>query len=174
MRVVLMDRDGTLIADPPDERVEDQTEIKLFPDTISALSLLAEHGYKLIIITNQAAIAEGTLSEPEFWRLQGLILELLRPSGIEILKTYMNSDGVDSNSPMRKPAPGMLLAAAKDYDLDLSQTYMVGDRASDVQAGINAGSKTILVKTGNNPVTATDATYVAKDLIDAARYIAEH
>jgi histidinol phosphatase-like enzyme len=66
--------------------------------------------------------------------------------------------------------PTLILRAAKDFDIDLHITYMIGDRQSDVQAGINAGTKTILVKTANIPVTSENATYIAPNLLDAVKY----
>ena len=65
----------------------------------------------------------------------------------------------------------MLLDAAKDFDLELSETFMIGDRLSDIEAGINAGTRTILVKTGLHDVESPEATYTAKDMLEAANYI---
>ncbi len=174
MKTVLMDRDGTLIVDPPDFRIDTPEEIKLFPDTIEALAYLAEHGFNIIMITNQAGIAEGLLDEKRFWELQDQVLATLAPSGIEVLKTYMSPHGQNEVNEWRKPGPGMLLKAAKDYNLDLAKTYMVGDRQSDIQAGINAGTKTILVKTGLVAVEVPEADYTAPNLLDVTHYIVEH
>ena len=174
MKTVLLDRDGTLIADPPDERVDSPKKIKLFPDSIAALKYLAENGFKAIIITNQAGITEGLISEDQFYAINAEVMKLLAPSGITFLETYMSPHGSEEVNDWRKPGPGMLLQAAKDFDLELKDIYMVGDRTSDVQAGINAGTRTILVKTANVDVAAPDADYTAATLMDAARYIVKH
>lgn len=174
MKVVLIDRDGTIIFDPPDERVDRVEKIKLFPDTIDALKFLAEHEYAIIIVTNQAGIAEGRLSEKEFWKIHSVVLEKIAPSGVKVLKTYMNGEASGTKSEWRKPGPGMLLKAAKDLNLKLSDIFMIGDHESDIQAGLNAGTKTILVKTANTNVEAPEATYVANDLSEAARYVVNH
>jgi histidinol-phosphate phosphatase family protein len=171
MKIVLLDRDGTVIVDPPDLRVDSVDEIVLFPDTIEALKLLANNGFKAIFVTNQAGIAEGRFNLEEYETIQGKVLEILKPSGLEFLKTYMAPQSQDEFSEWRKPGPGMLLQAAKDFDFDLAETYMVGDRLSDIQAGQNAGSKTILVKTANTNVEAPTATYTARTLLDAAQFI---
>lgn len=172
MKVVFFDRDGTLVVDPPDERVDSEDKIKLFPDTIDALKYLADNGFAAVIITNQAGIAESRINEDEFWRLNDKILELLKPSGINILKTYMNGDGNGVVNEWRKPGPGMLLQAARDFDIDISEVYMVGDRLSDIQAAKNAGCKGgVLVNTGNVVAETPEAVYRADNLEDAVRYI---
>lgn len=171
MQVVLLDRDGTTIIDPPDERVNTEDEIQLFPDTLESLKYLADNGFAVVFVTNQAGVAEGLLSEEDFYRIQNKVLEMLEPSGVKILKTYMCPHKPDDNCACRKPKPTMLLQAAKDFAIDLPNTYMVGDRQSDIMAGVNAGTKTVLVETANTPVTSAEATYTAPNLLDAVRYI---
>ncbi|HVV25603.1 MAG TPA: HAD-IIIA family hydrolase [Candidatus Saccharimonadales bacterium] len=174
MKVVFMDRDGTIIQDPPDERVDSVEKIELFPDSIEALKLLAENGFSAVLITNQAGIGEGRITEDEFWKIHEAILAQLAPSGIKFLKTYMNGERAGPKATeWRKPGPKMLLKAAEDLHLDLKDIYMVGDSQSDITAGINAGCKgSILVETARNKkVVSPDAIYSAANLLDAARYI---
>lgn len=173
MKVVFLDRDGTVIQDPIDYRVDTAAEIELFTDTIEALKFLADHGFSAVMIINQAGIAEGRFTEEEFWSIHNEVLKRLAPSGIRFLKTYMNAETGPNASEWRKPGPKMLLQAAKDLNLDLSDIYMVGDNQSDVQAGINAGCKgSILVKTARNKVVVSpNAVYAAPNLLDAAHYI---
>lgn len=174
-KIVLLDRDGTVIVDPPDLRVDKVEKIELFPDSIEALKYLADNDFNVIFITNQAGIAEGRITEKEFWNLQDEVLKQLSPSGVKVLKTYMNGEAVGSNtSEWRKPGPKMLQQAAKDFDFDLKDVYMVGDNHSDIMAGINAGTKTILVKTANENVEAPEANYTAPNLMDAVKYIVSH
>jgi histidinol-phosphate phosphatase family protein len=176
MKTVLIDRDGTLIVDPPDGRVDSVVKIQLFPDIIEALKFLSDHDFNVVIVTNQAGIAEGRFTEDDFWRIQTTVLERIAPSGIQILKTYMNSEAPGTDSQWRKPAPGMLLQAAKDFNLVLSDIYMVGDSQSDIEAGINAGCKgSILVKTAtNHDVISPQAIYTAQNLSEAVHYIVAH
>lgn len=171
MKAVLIDRDGTVIVDPPDERVNTDDEIQLFPDTLESFKLLADNDFAVILISNQAGIAEGLLNEEDFYRLHNKVLDMLAPSGVKILKTYMCPHSPEDNCACRKPKPAMLLQAAKDFGIDLPSTYMVGDRQSDIMAGVNAGTKTVLVKTANTPVTSAEATYTAPNLLDAVTYI---
>lgn len=173
-KVVFLDRDGTLIFEPPGERLIHEEDEKLFPDDIEALKLLSEHNIPIVIITNQAAIAEGTISVTDFHHLNDGIIEKLKPSGVSILKTYFCPHGPNDNCECRKPKPKMLFDAADEFDIDLKNSYMIGDRLSDIEAGINAGTKTILVKTGLYPVTSDMATLMAEDLLEAIEYIVAH
>jgi D-glycero-D-manno-heptose 1,7-bisphosphate phosphatase len=171
MKAVFLDRDGTVIVDPPDERVDKIEKIELFPWTINAMSKLAELDFGAFFITNQAGIAEGRIDISEFNSINEKVLEMLEPSGIKILKTYVCPHGPDDNCDCRKPKPTMILQAAKEFDIDLANSYMIGDRESDILAAVNAGTKTILVKTGNSPVVTDKADYMADDLLAAAQYI---
>lgn len=174
MKIILLDRDGTVIRDPEDERVDKEEKIELFPDSIDALKYLAENNFSVILITNQAGIAEGRLNVEDFNRINSRVIEMLSPSGIKILKTYMCPHVSKDKCECRKPKPTMLLEAIKDYNLDPKDLYMVGDRESDINAGINAGTKTILVKTANIPVEAPQADYTALNLLDVVKYVVSH
>jgi len=171
MKTVFLDRDGTLIVDPADLRVDEVGEIELFADTLEAMKYLADHDFNIVVITNQAGIAEGRFTEETFWAIHNAFVDMLAPSGIQVLRTYVSPHSRHDDHDWRKPNPGMLLQAAQDFNLNLSDIYMIGDRLTDVQAGINAGTKTILVKTANTNVAAPEATYTAPNLLDAAKYV---
>jgi imidazoleglycerol-phosphate dehydratase/histidinol-phosphatase len=104
MKVVFLDRDGTVIIDPPDERVDKMEKIELFPDSIEALKFLADNDFAIVFITNQAGISEGRLSEEKFWQIHSEVLLRLSPSNVTVLKTYMNGEapGLGSTE-WRKP-----------------------------------------------------------------------
>lgn len=170
MKTVLIDRDGTLIVDPFDERVDKIEKIKLFPDSIQALKYLADSGFNIVLVTNQAGIAEGRINEAEFEAINDKVVEMLSPSGIKILKTFVCPHKPEDECDCRKPKPTMILRAAKEFNLNLGDTFMIGDRQSDVLASVNAGSKAILVKTANTPVESKEAVYTAPNLLDAVQY----
>lgn len=176
MKAVLIDREGTLIVDPAFDRVDAVSKVSLLPQTIRGLSLLAQNGFGIIIITNQTNIAQNRITFEEFWQINDHVLDLLEPSGIKVLKTYVCPHNSTDNCGCRKPKPLMLKNAIKEFSLDRSQTYMVGDRLSDNEAGSNAGVKTILVKTGKQPVDTDglNCSYVADELLNAAKYIVDH
>lgn len=171
MKVVLLDREGTLIQDPDYDRVDAISKVKLLPDTLPGLKLLADNGYTAVIVTNQTNIAQGRITEKGFWVINSYMIDLLQPSGIKILKTYVCPHNKDDNCICRKPKPALLREAARDFDIDLKTSFMVGDRDSDAEAGRNAGSKTILVATGKHPADKAKADYWAEDLLEAAHII---
>src|SRR5579884_1121963 len=174
MRLVLLDRDGTVIKDPKDETIEKIEKLELFPDTLASFRYLADNGFSVIFVTNQKAIEEGRMTEEEFWRVHEELLRRLKPSGAKILKTYMNGEAPGPNaSPWRKPGPKMLLQAAEDFNFNLAEVYMVGDSQTDVEAAVNAGCKGgILVETATSrKVVSPEAVYTATHLLDAVHYI---
>ena len=175
MKAVFLDRDGTMIVEPPHERLVWEHDIKLFPDTIKALKLLQDKGFALIEVTNQAGIGEGLISLEKFWELEvgGVEAELAK-GGVKITKTYVCPHLPADNCVCRKPKPYMLQKAAEELGINLDSSFMIGDRPTDIEAGINAGTKTILVKTAAAPVEAPQATYTAKNLLEAARYVVDH
>jgi histidinol-phosphate phosphatase family protein len=172
MKAVFFDRDGTLIVDPPDLRVDSVGEIELLPDTLEALAKLSKLDFGVFLVSNQAGIAEGRITRDEFTAIENAFIKMIEPSGIKILKTYVCPHKPEDNCVCRKPKSFMLLQAAREFDIDLANSYMIGDRESDIMAGVNAGTKTILVQTGNEPVVSDEATYIAKDLLEAIQYIA--
>lgn len=174
MKAVFLDRDGTVtVGIPKYERVDRLDKVELLPHTLEALRILTGLDFGVFLVTNQAGLAEGLMTKAEFNAINDKILELIAPSGIQIIRTYVCPHGMDDNCECRKPKPTLLFEAAREYDIDLAASYMVGDRATDVKTGINAGTRTILVRTGDPAAIAPQATYTAADLLDAVRYIAE-
>lgn len=171
MKIALLDREGTVIVDPSYDRVDSVEKVSLLPHTLAGLGYLAAHGYGIIFVTNQSNIGQGRIDQECFERIHDRVLELISPSGINVLKTFVCPHCPGDGCACRKPAPGMLLEAADEFDLPVSDTYMVGDRLSDIGAGNNAGMRTILVETGKRPVVAEGATYTAANLLAAAQYI---
>jgi len=174
-KAVFLDRDGTIdVGTPTYERVDNIDKVKLLPNTLEALKRLAELDYLVFIVTNQAGLAEGLVGQDEFAAIQGKVMGLIAPSGIEITKIYVCPHGESDNCDCRKPKPKLLFDAAREYDIDLTQSWMVGDRISDVMTGVNAGTKSILVLTGVPTVTSERATATVPSLLEAVGYIAHH
>jgi len=175
MKAVFLDRDGTInVGVPVYERVDSVKKLELLPYALEGLKKLASLDYGVFLVTNQAGIAEGLITEQEFDAINEALLAMIAKSGITIIKTYHCPHGENSTCECRKPKPKMLLDAAKEYSIDLAASWMVGDRPGDVQTGINAGTKTILVQSGAVKDTSETATYTAPNLLDAIIYIAEH
>jgi len=107
---------------------------------------LKEHGYKLIIVTNQSGIGRGYFDEAAY---RAVAQEVARQVGPEVIDgSYFCPHAPEENCDCRKPAAGMVLQAAKEHRIDLARSFFIGDKDSDLQCGRRAGTKTILVQTG--------------------------
>jgi len=148
---VFLDRDGTLNEDPG--YLRDTNLVKLFDGVGETLSLLKNNfNFKLIVVSNQSGIARGLISDEDVNAVNDKINELLKEFNVQIDKFYYCPYHPDFNSKeecnCRKPSPQMILQAANDFQIDLSKSYLIGDTSADIEAGINAGCKTILILTG--------------------------
>ncbi|MHB1687795.1 MAG: D-glycero-alpha-D-manno-heptose-1,7-bisphosphate 7-phosphatase [Ignavibacteriaceae bacterium] len=178
---IFLDRDGTLNEDPG--YLGDPNQVKLFPGTGEALSILKKKfNLKLIVISNQSGIARGILTKELVEAVNAKINELLAVNDVSIDAFYYCPTHPDFSSKeectCRKPSPELVFKAANDFDIDLSKSYFVGDTVSDVQCGINAGTKTILVKTGYGTESFSILkkqnifpTFVAENIKDVSTFI---
>jgi D-glycero-D-manno-heptose 1,7-bisphosphate phosphatase len=177
-RAVFVDRDGTLIAER--NYLADPAEVAFTPGAPAAVRALRAAGFKVVVVSNQAGIARGLFTAQDVRGVERRIEELLLAEGTGLDGAYYCPHHPDFGGPCRcrKPEPGMLLDAARDLGLELSRSYMVGDKLIDVEAGRRAGAKGILVRTGYGAEEAagagrTDAApdVVCDDLAAAARWI---
>ena len=165
---IFLDRDGTLMHEV--DYCRDPADVRLFDGAAEALRRLRGAGFVLVIITNQSGIARGMLTVADFEKVQARLRELL--GGDFIAATYMCPDGPAGESGRRKPSPAMVHEAARDLGLDLSRSWFVGDKQIDVQCGLAAGTRTVLVRTGHGAgEDAAGAHFVAKDIASAADFI---
>ncbi len=175
MKAIFLDRDGTLtVGTPTYERVDSLDKVRLLPHTMEALRLLATLDYGVFLVTNQAGLSEKLITMEQFKAINNKVLDLIAPSGIKVLHTYLCPHAENDNCNCRKPKPQLLLDAATEYTIDLSKSWMVGDRPSDVMTAVNAGAKGLLVRTGVPTVESPDAMYTAPSLLEAVQYITEH
>jgi D-glycero-D-manno-heptose 1,7-bisphosphate phosphatase len=154
-KAVFMDRDNTLIEDPG--YINNPDQVKLLPGASEAIVELKEVGYKRVIVTNQSAVARGIVTEKVLGRIHERLEKLLAQEGAYIDKIYYcpyHPDGViekyRKDSDLRKPNCGMILAAAGEMDIDLGQSWMIGNSYRDITAGLRAGCKTILINSSIN------------------------
>ena len=161
-KAVFLDRDDTLMRDPG--FCSDPAQVELLPGVQAALARLQSAGFKLVIVTNQSGIGRGFFTETEFWAVQDRLHRLLKP--VKIAAVYFCPDRPDQATNCRKPGPGMLLQAARDLDIDLSASCMIGDKESDVQAGVNAGVQAAIRidRSGDAPTKITQNVWVVQDL----------
>ncbi|MHC4096445.1 MAG: HAD-IIIA family hydrolase [Planctomycetota bacterium] len=149
-KAIFLDRDGTLIEDPG--YLNHPEQVTLLEGVAEALIELRNMGYMLIVTTNQSAVARGIVSEKILGEIHNRLRQLLTERGAYLDQIYYcpyHPDGVIpkycKESDWRKPNPGMLLAASDEMDIDLSQSWKIGDSSRDIEAGLRAGCKTILV-----------------------------
>ena len=142
-RAVFMDRDGTLIDDVGyPSRADD---VRLLPGAAEALSRFGAGGYKRIVISNQSGIGRGLITQAQAKAVHERLLAVLAEAGAEIDAAYYCPHAPDESCSCRKPSPELILQAARELDLDPSGSFMIGDKPSDVEAGVRAGCRTILL-----------------------------
>jgi len=144
-RAIFLDRDGVLNhpmiregKSYPPSRVED---VEVYPGLREQLQRLKDRGFVLSVVTNQPDVARGTTPRATVEGINDLIAREIPAIDRFIVCFHDNNDGCDC----RKPRPGMLLAGATEFDIDLARSYMVGDRCSDVVVGVAAASRTIFI-----------------------------
>lgn len=178
-RAVLIDRDGTINVDIGyTYRIED---LRFEESVIEGLKLLMFSGYKLIIVTGQSGIGRGMYTEQDYYKFMDAMYEQFRLEGINIDGNYFCPHHPKEGKGMyridckcRKPKTGMLEEAARDFGIDLLQSWVIGDKTDDIEMGRRAGCRTILVKTGKSGKDGNfdvKPEYAANNLLDAAQYI---
>lgn len=162
-KAIFLDRDGVInIEKNYLYRIED---FEFINGAFETLKYFQDQGYMLIVITNQAGIGRGYYALNDFWLLNNWMLRQFATRGIHIAKTYYSpyhpQYGIGKykkDSFCRKPSPGMILQAQKDFNIDLSKSILIGDKESDIEAGLSAGVKyNILVQSGHKMNVTTKA-----------------
>jgi imidazoleglycerol-phosphate dehydratase / histidinol-phosphatase len=138
-KVLFIDRDGTLIAEPPDEQVDSLSKLRLSPGVIPALNALREAGYTFVMVSNQDGLGTASFPEAAFQEPHEFLRELLASQGIrfdaELICPHTASDGC----PCRKPKTGLLDPYLRDHPLDPAHSYVIGDRETDLELARNLG-----------------------------------
>lgn len=176
-RAVFLDRDGVNTEDPP-HYAHRLDQLRLTPGSAQAIQLLNAHNFRVIVISNQSGVARGYYQEEDVKIFNNEMEHLLAKEGAHIDAIYYCPHHPDAiierykiDCDCRKPKPGMLLSAAKEFDIELPLSILVGDKWSDIEAGHAAGCKSVLVLTGHgtyeNKTKQGKADYIAKDLHDA-------
>ncbi len=171
--VVFLDRDGTIARDVHYcRRVED---FEILPTVPEAIRLLNDHGFRVVVITNQSGVARGYFTEDTLSLIHQKMRDDLAAYGARIDAVYYCPHHPDENCKCRKPEPALLFRAAAEMGIELGLSYMVGDDRRDVEAGKAAGCRTVLVTTGPNAANldarSVNADYVASSLYQAAEWI---
>jgi histidinol-phosphate phosphatase family protein len=168
-KAVFLDRDGTI-----NEQVEGYltswSEFKFIPGVLDALKRLAESDYKIIVISNQSAVARGMFSVEALEGIHERMLAGVESAGGRIDGIYVCMHHPDDGCSCRKPGTGLVELAKESFDIDLKESWFVGDKTVDIQTGVNAGCKTILVETGyagGDGLFVVQPDYRVADLLEA-------
>jgi D-glycero-D-manno-heptose 1,7-bisphosphate phosphatase len=179
-KAVFLDKDGTLVEDRPYD--VDAGRMVLVPGALAALRQLQDRGYKLIVISNQAGVAHGHFPEqalvPLGLRLAGLLAAgQVRLAGFYYCPHHPGGriERYAVRCDCRKPAAGLILRAAREHEVDLDNSWFIGDILDDVEAGRRAGCRAVLIDNGNETEWTRsplrDPHFIAGDLCEAARRI---
>ena len=151
---ILFDKDGTLLDDVPYN--VDPTLMRFAPGARDALAMLAAHGFRLFVVSNQSGVALGRFPHEALASMEAHLRRMFESCGVRLEGAYWcphHPDGVLTDyayrCECRKPAPGLLLRAAREHAIDLSASWFVGDILDDVEAGTRAGCRTVLVDNGH-------------------------
>lgn len=173
--VVLLDRDGTIIVDK--NYLSDPAEVEFLPGAIQGLKLLQQHGFELIVVTNQSGIGRGFYTELEMHNVNRRLCDILAQNGVKMSprRIYFCPHTPEAECTCRKPRTGMALKAQTEWLFDMRRGYVIGDKPADIELGHNLNLPAVLVKTGygaaETGLALEMADYVANDLEDAASWI---
>ncbi len=179
-RAVFLDKDGTVIEDVPYN--VDPERIKLTPGAAEGLAALAGAGYRLIVVSNQSGVAYGYFAEDALAAVERRLQELVGESSVRLDGFYYcphHQNGRVARYAIpcscRKPQPGLILRAAREHDLDLASSWLIGDILNDIEAGRAAGCRTILIDNGNETEWQLSPRrqphFVVRELREAAHLI---
>jgi imidazoleglycerol-phosphate dehydratase / histidinol-phosphatase len=148
-RVLFIDRDGTLILEPPDEQVDSLEKLEYYPGVFTWLGKIAREGaYELVIVTNQDGLGSKLFPEDAFWPTHERMINTLLAEGIRFKSVFIDRSMPEENMPTRKPGTGMLTDFFSN-EYDLKNSYVIGDRATDIALAKNLGAKGILINDGS-------------------------
>ena len=150
-KIIFLDRDGVINKKAKKaEYIRSWSEFEFLPGSIDAMKMLSRSGYRIFVITNQAGISRGAMTEDDLKAIHSILENELGKEGVCIEKIYYCPHGWDDGCECRKPKPGMLFQAAREYDLDLSESIFIGDDKRDLEAGLAAECRTLLVGPGES------------------------
>jgi D-glycero-D-manno-heptose 1,7-bisphosphate phosphatase len=170
-RAVFLDRDGVINRRPPEGQYITRWEDMLFlPGVAEAISLLNMAGFRVIVVSNQRCVAKGLITLHELDAMHQRMSDKLGEAGATIEGIYYCPHEEQPPCSCRKPAPGMLLRAASEHHIDLTESWMIGDSDKDVLAGKNAGCKTVRLLEQEG-ARSGDADLFAPSLLQATQQI---
>ena len=169
-KAVFLDRDGVInravVRDKKPYPPDSVQELEILPDVPEALHLLKENGFLLIVVTNQPDVGRGTQKRETVEKIHSFLKNQLPLDDI-----YVCWHGQDGECDCRKPLPGMLFQAAEKYGIDLSQSFLVGDRWKDIEAGKLGGCKTVFIDYGYNEILRNEPDFQTNSIRTTIQWI---
>jgi len=173
-RVIFLDRDGVINREL-DGYVTDWSKFDFLPGALDSLKLFADNGWSVIVISNQSAIGRGFATKEAIDKIMANMVSDVQAAGGDILAVFYCPHAPEDGCSCRKPKPDLFYQAAEKHGIDLSKTWFIGDKLSDVEAAKSATLKPILIKGGKQvkgiSVTEDDAVAVVSDLSEAIEFI---
>ena len=174
-KAIFLDRDGTVVEDPG--YVHKVKDFKLIDGAIDALKLL-KNDFRFFIITNQSGIGRGFFTLGDFEKFNNHLISTLKKNNIKIEKTYVCPHHPDEKCDCRKPNIKFIKEAEKEFNIDLKNSWVIGDLPCDIEMGKNTGCRTIYVLTGHGEKHKKDLNnikpdFVAENIYEAAKIIIE-
>ena len=167
-KVIFLDRDGVINKKALQARyIKNWEDFEFLPGAVESIKQLTEKGYEIYLMTNQPGVARGFLEKQELENIHQKMQQELEKQGGKIKAIYACPHNWDEGCDCRKPKPGLLLKAAKELKINLNQSILIGDQETDIEAGIKAGCKTILISKTKNK----RADFTAKNLLEASKII---
>jgi imidazoleglycerol-phosphate dehydratase / histidinol-phosphatase len=166
-KVLFIDRDGTILSEPADEQVDSLEKFSFIPGVITALSMIAkETDYELVMVTNQDGLGSDLFPEETFWPAHNKMLEILKGEGVHFSEVFIDRTFPTDNAPTRKPGTAMLVKYIAQ-GIDLSSSFVIGDRITDNELAKNIGCKAIFF----SDKLSAEADLTTKDWNDIYRYL---
>jgi len=174
IKTIFLDRDGVINHEK--NYLFKVKDFEFINGVFEACQYFESFDYKIIIITNQSGISRGLYSEKDFIKINDWMLDQFKLNGVRILDVFYCPHLPDSSCNCRKPKPGMLIEAKNKYDIDMQNSWLIGDKEDDISAANNAGiNKTILVKSGHKiNQTKSKAKYILSSIKDTSNIIGEN
>ena len=167
-KVLFIDRDGTMIVEPPvDLQVDSLEKLEFLPYAISSLKKLQDFGYELVMVTNQDGRGTSSFPEEDFRKPHQKMLDILRNEGITFAEIFVDNSFPEANSPNRKPNTGLLTSYLISNLIDLHHSYTIGDRETDIQLAMNLGCKAIYYSDQKN----ANSVFNSKNWIEISNFL---
>jgi imidazoleglycerol-phosphate dehydratase/histidinol-phosphatase len=163
-KVLFIDRDGTIVLEPNDFQLDNFNKLEFYPEAFQYLSKIAkELDYELVMVTNQDGLGTDSFPEDTFWPVQNFILKAFENEGVKFSEVVIDKTFPEDNAPTRKPGTGLLKAYFDTEKYDLKNSFVLGDRLTDMELAKNLGAKGIFI-TGHEELGSGEISVKKKEL----------